>query len=300
MIISLLKHIGLKISSRIKRGGIIINNHNQNTRQIRLQVETLGRYFDFIHHNELLQRLTQRRSKPFCLFTFDDGQKINATEAAPELERLGVPAVFYVVTEFSHQNQLLWFNLYQELLKKIKVLPPDMELENLKQMPYAILKERLNKLCKHYKIAVDISDPTIRPMSWNDIRTLHSKGFTIGAHSKWHSILTNESFKVAIDDIKYSIDTVSKETGSNCLSFAFPNGNYTKKLAQYVQSFGVETVMTTDPVWANPSFQTWKLPRIQLYNSYNSNLIALKIISALPGFLLKNPNGTGRTYIWGK
>ena len=39
----------------------------------------------------------------------------NATETAPELTRLGVPAVFYVVTSFLSNGDPLWFDRYGAL-----------------------------------------------------------------------------------------------------------------------------------------------------------------------------------------
>ena len=83
-----------------KPTGVIINEHTLTASQTRLHVETLSRWFDFIHYDELLDRISRPRSRPFCLLTFDDGKRSNATITAPELERLGVPAVFYVPTRF--------------------------------------------------------------------------------------------------------------------------------------------------------------------------------------------------------
>src|SRR6266498_4964903 len=75
-----------------KPTGVIINEHTLTASQARLHVETLSRWFDFIHYDELLDRLSRPRSRPFCLLTFDDGKRSNATITAPDLERLGVPA----------------------------------------------------------------------------------------------------------------------------------------------------------------------------------------------------------------
>lgn len=288
----------LSIGGRIKNGGVVINNHTQNGKQIRMQVETLGRYFDFIHHDELLSRLTQRKSKPFCLFTFDDGKKINAIETAPEMERLGVPGVFFVATEFLYHNIPLWFDVQEGLKKKLGALPADLELFALKQLPFAELKERIEKACNEYGVTVDMSNACIAPMSWDDARTLKNKGFTIGAHTTWHSILTNEPINTALTDIEHSINTVTKEIGSPCQSFAFANGNYTPYLAQHAMNCGVKTVMTTEPMWAKETFPAWKLPRIQMHNYYNNKHVILKVVAAMPGVLLKNNDGTGRRYVY--
>src|SRR2546429_9918013 len=68
--------------------------HRRSSDLTRRHVDVLSRCFDFIHLNDLPRQLYRRGKKPFCLLTFDDGKRSNATAVAPELERLGVPAVF--------------------------------------------------------------------------------------------------------------------------------------------------------------------------------------------------------------
>src|SRR6266542_1896036 len=82
------------------KAGVIINEHTLTALQTHRHVNVLGRWFDFIHHDQLLDRIQRPRARPFCLLTFDDGKQSGYTETAPELERLGVPAVFYVTTRF--------------------------------------------------------------------------------------------------------------------------------------------------------------------------------------------------------
>jgi peptidoglycan/xylan/chitin deacetylase (PgdA/CDA1 family) len=288
----------LYMTARLKNGGLILNNHTQGREQIRVQIETLGTHFEFIHHNQLLSCLRQKRSKPFCLLTFDDGKKIHAAETAPELERLGVPAVFYVPTEFLYHNEPLWFDLYGALRQTVGDRIPGMEPAVIKGLPFARLKERLDRVCEHYGVTVDIHDPRIGAMSWDDARTLLNKGFTVGGHSTWHIILTNETIADAKEDIRRSITAVTTETGSQCPSFAFPNGNYSAPLLMHAMECGVETAMTTEPRWTMASSPAFRLPRLQLYNRYSGLLVALKIAAAAPGFLLANPDGSGRRYVW--
>jgi peptidoglycan/xylan/chitin deacetylase (PgdA/CDA1 family) len=99
-VLSALGTAAMALASRLKAGGLIVNEHILTREQTRLHVDVLGRWFEFIHPDELPERLGRPRKRPFCLLTFDDGVRSNATEAAPELERLGVPACFFVVTGF--------------------------------------------------------------------------------------------------------------------------------------------------------------------------------------------------------
>src|ERR1700704_3876241 len=100
----------LALARRFKAGGIIVNEHTLDREQTRRHLETLGRWFDFIHLNELPARLNRCNGKPFCLLTFDDGKRSNATVVAPELERLRGPAGVFVVTGYIRGPRPLLFD----------------------------------------------------------------------------------------------------------------------------------------------------------------------------------------------
>jgi peptidoglycan/xylan/chitin deacetylase (PgdA/CDA1 family) len=287
---------GARRLRRTNPGGVIINGHTLTARQTRFQVEVLGRWFDFIHHDELLQRLERPRSRPFCLLTFDDGKRSAATQVGPELERLGVPAVFYVVTRFLTEGTPLWFDRQHALVRALGYTPPGLEEEALKRLPQALLHERLDRACVEHKVTADTDSEDVRAMSWDDARHLARRGFTIGAHGLTHRILTREAHADALADIAQSIAEVSVELGAPCTTFAFPNGNYTARLACHALQSGVQTVMTTEPMWADSRFPPWRLPRIQLFGEQSRAKIALKLAAAATGRLLANPDGTGRLY----
>jgi peptidoglycan/xylan/chitin deacetylase (PgdA/CDA1 family) len=282
-------------SDRTKRGGVIINEHTLTASETRRHVDALSRWFDFIHHDELLDRLARPKARPFCLLTFDDGKRSFATETAPELERLGIPAVIYVTTQFLTDRTALWFDRRIAIKRALGYLPPEIEREVLIQLPLASINERLDRACDKYKVTVDMDDDDVGPMSWDEARDLERRGFTIGAHSLRHAVLTCETEASALSDIEQSIAEVSSEIGTPCKSFAFPNGNYTARLARRAFEAGAKTVMTTDPMWADNSFPPWRLPRVSLSGAYNRGAIEMKM-SLATGLWLANPNGTGRLY----
>jgi peptidoglycan/xylan/chitin deacetylase (PgdA/CDA1 family) len=286
----------LALSRQAKRGGVIINEHTLTAAQTRRHVEVLRRWFDFIHLDDLPRRLARPDRRRFCLLTFDDGKRSNATETAPELARLGVPAVFYVTTEFLTTGAPLWFDRQKALVRALGHCPAGLELETLKQLPFAALKERLDRACTQFGVRLEMTSEDIRPMSWEDARSLSRRGFSIGAHGLTHSILTRETQANACAEIELSLAKVSSELGAPCDTFAFPNGNYTGELAQHALNCGARTVMTTEPMWADRRSALWRLPRIQLFGEFDRARIELKIALAALGGVLANPDGTGRAY----
>jgi peptidoglycan/xylan/chitin deacetylase (PgdA/CDA1 family) len=286
----------LALANHFKTGGIIANEHTLDREETRRHVEILGRWFDFIHLHELPDRLNRPRKRPFCLLTFDDGKRSNATAVAPELERLGVPAVFFVVTGSIDCRTPLWFDRQKALRKKLGSLPPSLRLNTLKQLSYALLVDRIERACLQYGVEADLNDDHVGLMTWEQVRGLHQRGFSIGAHGFTHAILTREPKLAALDSIEKSIARVREVIGAPCSSFAFPNGNYTRELAQHAIRCGAQMVMTTEPTWADQRSALWRLPRLQFFAADSPGKIRFKIAVAASGVILNNPDGSGKDY----
>jgi peptidoglycan/xylan/chitin deacetylase (PgdA/CDA1 family) len=286
----------MALACRGKPGGVIINEHTLTAKQTRFHVDVLSRWFDLISHDELPDRLARPRTRPFCLLSFDDGKRSHATQVAPELARLGVPAIFFVTTGFLTEGTALWFDRYTALRRVLGSLPAGLEPETVKQLPLALLTERLDRACARHGVTPDLASDDIRPMSWSEARELASAGFTVGSHGQRHAILTREIEATALSEIEQSCAAVSTEVGAPCTTFAFPNGNYTARLAHHAVQCGARTVMTTDPTWVDPRFPLWRLPRVQLSGTLSRARIELKLALAATGRLLVNPDGTGRLY----
>ncbi len=284
----------LALVVRCRRGGVIINEHTLTTTQTRFHVQILRRWFDFITITDLPHRLAQPGRKPFCLLTFDDGKRSNFTEAAPELERLGVPAVFYLTTDAVTTGACLWFDRRTQLIRAIGHCPAELDLDRLKQLPLDLVIKRLERACERYRFKPGDESEEQRPMSWEEARSLHRRGFTIGAHGLTHAILTRETRTRALAEIEESLAKVTQEVGIPCKTFAFPNGNYTAELRAHALACGARMVMTTDPMWVDEHTALSRLPRIQLFGSTSRSRIELKIALAAFKGGVKNPNGNGR------
>lgn len=278
------------------RGGVIINGHTLTRSQMGLQLEVLGRWFDFISLEELPDRQRSPAKRPFCLLTFDDGKRNHLTEIAPELERRRVPAVFYVTTEPLSTGTWFWFDRRAELVKRLGRCPKELELAELKRLPFNRLTERLDRLGTLRNSPHGDGPEEYQPLTWAEVRDLARRGFHIGAHGFTHAILTNETPARARAEIEESLARVGAELGTRCTSFAFPNGNYTPQLAQHARHCGATTIMTTEPMWVQEHSPRWRLPRIQLSGGFTRTRIELKLALASVRGILTNPDGTGRKY----
>ena len=278
--------------------GILINNHAQNAQQIRTQVNALAPFFDFIGYDDLSERLNFKRGgKPFCLLTFDDGKAINATETAPELLRLGVPAVFYIVTGSMGSEKALWFDRLTALrtASRSEKLPEYSELEAVSW------RERdriINKLCAQFGVDADLADASARVMSWDEAAQLQRHGFEIGSHTINHALLPTETPEEAQRQIEGSMQEMVQNGLRNCRTFAFPKGRASASLLETARGAGLESAMTTVPVWIGKRDALDSLPRLYLKERASANHIHTKLLAARTGFALKNPSGDGRRYLF--
>lgn len=81
------------------------------TAEFRAYCDLFERYFDVVSIAELLRRMADGESIRRCLaITFDDGYLDNATFAAPELKRRGLPGCFFIATEFIGTRRVPWWD----------------------------------------------------------------------------------------------------------------------------------------------------------------------------------------------
>jgi len=281
----------------ISRGshGILINNHVQDGQQIRTQVEALAPYVEFIGYEDLAARIAApRRRKPFCLLTFDDGKAINAEETGPELFKLGVPTVFYMVTGLTGTMTPLWF----DCLAAVQRANPDGDIPHVshfKTMSWRDRKAAVEALCSAHGVTADVSQSAQRVMSWEQAERMERDGFELGAHTVNHAILTTETPEEAKRQLGDSVRHM-RERGLRCRSFAFPNGNTNQELVQFAIGLGLESTVSTVPLWLSRNQPLDCLPRLYMKDTAGEFYVQTKTFLARSGFLLKNPNGEGRRY----
>lgn len=286
--------LALRIASRGAHG-VLINNHIQDAQQIRTQIEALHPFVEFIAYDDLEERIAAPTgAKPFCLLTFDDGKAINAEVTAPELYRLGVPAVFYLVTGLAGTETPLWF----DCLNAVQEANPDAEIpgvSHFKTMSRLDREAAIEALCSKFGVTADVSDPAQRVMTWEQAARMDADGFELGAHTVDHAILTTEEPEEAQRQLGDSVREM-RDRGYRCRSFAFPNGNTNPELVQFAMDLGLHTTVSTVPQWLHRNQPLNCLPRLYLKDTASEFYVHSKSLLARSGFLLKNPNGEGRRY----
>ena len=260
------------------------------------QLRFMLRHFAPVSVNALLDPNVPK--PPLCFaVTFDDGYRDNLTVAAPILDRLGVPASFFVVGSYVGTERQFWWEQLADILRRANT--PYLRRRTLgewpmsSQLPAALTLRGRRRLRRAYKMLSSIlvrtreeeipgclssladavgaevpSGPREVPtMTWDDLRGLHGRGHEIGAHTVNHVNLGCVDGDRIRWEIEESIEAVRRELGAPPASFAYPYGtsdclrDEVTDVLEGSECRGAFTVLTGT---VGPSSSPWALPRISL------------------------------------
>ena len=160
--------------------------------------------------------------KPVFHLTFDDGLKEMYEIVAPLLLEKGVPATFFVNSEFI-DNQALFYRYHaslsiEELSRKGK-LTDALKTEIL--MCQYKDKDKLFQYFPQQQVADFLN--TEKPyLTTEQIKTLSKQGFTIGAHSADHPYYHQIPLEEQLRQTRESLDFVAQMVNQKLRLFAFP------------------------------------------------------------------------------
>ena len=227
----------------------------------------IARHYRVHTVEDLAARLHEGRAPRNALaITFDDGFRDNLTHAAPILKRLGLPATIFLVTGLVGTPHALWVDRLALAFKSATVR--QVELSDGQPLFLGTVSERLAALKDafiHFRrvpdedrvTSVDALIAALRPsperpkrlmLSWDEVDALRGLGFSIGAHTVSHPILSRVTPEKAREEIFGSKLAIEKFTGETVRGFAFPNGkpdDYNETAIRLVREAGFTCAVTT-------------------------------------------------------
>ena len=215
------------------------------TDAFRDDMQWLARNHELIGYEELRRRRESgaRNRKPAFVVTFDDGFRECLTVAAPILRQVGIPAIFFVTTDFIDNKNLFYRNAVslgidalrranladqQTLLGDLSaiaatdfrsVADAEVWLLSLRRHDHAQLSQAISRcgIDPHRFLAES------RPyLTTDEVLQLQSDGFTIGAHGESHVRLGNLEVDQLERELAGSCRTVADIVGRSAVPFAFP------------------------------------------------------------------------------
>jgi len=277
------KHIPLVIGYhsvvedvRSQQGRAILPNL-VSVRMLERQLDWLGQHFRFLTLDELGERIDNGDpfDEPLAAITFDDGYAGVYHHALPLLQRKGIPAGMFVVTDMVGRRHLqIYDKLYLLLTRALIAMRHSPErlaalcdshdvpvsrvghLQRVVQDPYATMRwfftsltqKQLRRVIDALETVVQVRDedyPELHSLTWEMVERMDRAGMTIGSHTQTHALLTLENPRRMANQIVGSLLMLQDRLGKPVEHFAYPDGRFNPSVVACVAESGYRFAYTT-------------------------------------------------------
>lgn len=196
-----------------------------------------------------------RPRRPLLCVTFDDGQRDNDEHARPVLEANGCPATFFIATDATAKNEMLWHDRVGFAVEALRRRNPTLYARELPEGLSAAL-ERAKTLPAERREAWVASieraaGGATRP-SWDGmidfsrLRAMHAAGHEIGSHSCSHPILPTCDDARLAHELEGSRERLRAEGLGDVTSLCYPNGDNDERVRAAAARAGYSLAVSTD------------------------------------------------------
>lgn len=207
----------------------------------------IAKNIDIVSLDEFYARITSnKKTKRFVTFTFDDGYVDNLTYALPVFEKYNAPFSVFVTTGYVDKTAFLWWYLLEEILLKQDSISFDFKdqeyrfktkTEIEKRRAFGEIKTLILECgnLNDYNVLMDaiLKDSGVKPYELNEKLILTEQQtkelsmhplVTIGAHTLNHLALREMSENDVYSEIQGSMERLKEITGQTINYFAYPYG----------------------------------------------------------------------------
>jgi peptidoglycan/xylan/chitin deacetylase (PgdA/CDA1 family) len=231
------------------------------------QMELVAKYFRVLPLPDAVQALKEGRLPPASVcVTFDDGYANNAQLALPVLQRLGLPATFFIATAFLDGGRM-WNDTVIEAMRRARAQQLDLTALGVGVIAMGSIDERKRAIdavinafkylppqerderCAKLAELCGASLPADLMMTSEMVASLARAGMDVGGHTHNHPILSRVDAAEAEHDIRDGRARLQQIVGKEIVTFAYPNGrpdrDYTQRDAALVEKAGFALAVTT-------------------------------------------------------
>lgn len=282
---------------------------------LRRQLKFLSRHFTVLPLSEALERLNaDTLPDRAAALTFDDGTRNLATQAAPILRELGLPAAVFLATGALGTREALWpdrlwlafvhtarsaINLTSLGLRTYslantaeRVATVKAVTTHFKQLPDEDRVQRVEWIIGELGQEVDPTGGPFEMLMWDEARAMtRDARIDLYPHSVTHPILSRCTDQKVDYEIAESCRTLSRETGRPPDIFAYPNGHvgdFDDRTKAALRRNGIRWALSTSSGFATKDSDPLELPRIGIGSDQSDALFQLRVSGALPLRRLKN------------
>lgn len=225
------------------------------------------------------------------LITFDDGFENNYSVAAPILDDLKLPALFYFSTEFVENNSMSWTDKVEHCLQETKnrnlKLPWIKKLISIKNNNDKIIATE--NIRKYIKSRLEFDIPNFldnlfdqlkinninntnyeidKKINWKKINNMRqNKLFSFGGHSHLHKSLASFDDENLKNQINLSLSLFKKKSQINLKYYSYPEGmhcDFNSKIIKNLKIKKIKSCPTAIPGYNNITDDLFRLKRISL------------------------------------
>ncbi|MDX2055547.1 MAG: polysaccharide deacetylase family protein [Polyangiaceae bacterium] len=212
------------------------------------QLRILRKHCSVVRIDDVLSALGGGRLPPNAvLITFDDGYKSCHKVAFPLLQRHGLPATFFIATDYVEERRLFWWDIIHYVFKSTTEAAIELSYPNplrldlsdrtasialllrLAKETYGIdVRTFVTHLAERAKVPLDrereriLADELI--MTWDEIRELSSAGMDVEGHTRSHRVLQTLTPTELSEELLGCRMKLESELGKPVRTLAYPVG----------------------------------------------------------------------------
>ena len=252
------------------------------------QMELLAREFHPVSLDQVSRFVRGEEDLPerAVVVTFDDGYRDNFEMAMPILDRVGVPAAFYVTVDCIENRRLPWPSRLRYSFRKTgkkewkdgagKAWSLGSERE--REAAYLAACDRVATLAgtEQERVVSQIeSDLTMTlpaesghlMMTWEQVRGLAQHGHIVGSHTMTHPNLAHVGIEDARWELIQSKERMEAQTSAKVIHFSYPcpalSPNWTEETTKEARRAGYATAVTTSSGLARRNDNPLVLKRVR-------------------------------------
>lgn len=226
------------------------------------------------------------------VLTFDDGLRNNVQVAYPILQRLGLPATFFVCPGLIERGQWLWNHEARQRLLRLPSLerisgetggPAEVEafIEWMKALE---LSSRITVEGRIRAATPDFAPSATQKheldlAGWDELRRLDPRIITIGSHTLSHPILTNLKLQEMEIEVAQSRRMLEARLRRTVDLFAYPNGDLNTAVHECVRRH-YRAAVSVEEGWVGALCDPHLLPRVSA--SWSTLKLARILHRAMP------------------
>jgi peptidoglycan/xylan/chitin deacetylase (PgdA/CDA1 family) len=245
-------------------------------RRFERMLRYLQRQFDVVSLGSLADAIESPIAplKRKVVLTFDDGVRNNVEVAYPILQKLRLPAAFFVCPGLIERGQWLWNHEARQRLRRLPSLselsqeaggPAEVEafvewMKGLELPARSAVEERIRKATPDFA-PTEAERREFDLAGWDELRRLDPRIVTIGSHTLSHPILTSLEAREMEVEVAQSRRLLATRLQRPVEFFSYPNGALDPEVHECVRRH-YRAAVSVEEGWVGALCDHHLLPRV--------------------------------------